>query len=189
MASKKSAFTLIELLVAVLIFGLVFTMTTIVVKFAAGRVESYRPKILANEVRAAVDTITQKMNNANTGVNIPGVSGKVYGFKVDGSNMLIIASANNSCSFIKKDSDTIVMAQNNCAGVPTTYQKITSSEIKVTDFSFTGSHELSGPLDTQAPYLKVIIKAEDANPQYSDNKFEYQTSYEMDYQTVKKLQQ
>src|SRR3990167_7110295 len=103
---SNSGFSLIEFLVGVLIFSIVFGMTIISVKLASGNVASNQNKTVSIELRNAIETITQKMNNANDYKNIENFLGfplKIYGFhRVTGrnpDNVLAIATsgAQDSC--------------------------------------------------------------------------------------------
>lgn len=200
----KRGFSLIEFLVGVFIFSLVFGMTIISVKLASGKVASSQNKTVSIELRNAIETISQKMNNANAHKTIRNFLGdederEIYGFSViepsppnPPNNILAIATSGNqdSCAFIAVIEKRLYMHENNCqTAVPNidtikNSNPLTSEKIKVTVFDI-AQKSLMTSSSSQAPFLTLTIHAED--PSDSNIKLTYQTSFEMDYLTYKKL--
>ena len=190
---KKRAFTLIEVLVAVFIFAIIFGIAIMAVNFSSGKVQSKKPLTLTREARNAMETISQKMNNANAKATVGGTV--IYGFRVDGNELKIVTSIPGGavqCSFIKQDGDYLKMAQNNCS-VPTSteYKNITSSDIIIRNFNIPDKYFMINSSPDKAPYVQIIIEARDAKspdePTNPTSNIKVQTSYEMDYQTIKNL--
>ncbi len=189
-------FTLIELIVAVFIFMIVFLITMAFVNLASGQVKSLRTKRLTADIRNAMDTIAQKMNNANASRSLP-TDPDIYGFHAY-NDILGIAykdqSGQEKCTFFRKVDYQIYMEEDLCNNVYSfpsflsKKQSLTSSAVKITNFVLQGSY-LTGGCDDPAPYITITIEAEDAEPRYAeDNKITIQTSYTLDYLTIKKLE-
>ncbi|MCL5407701.1 MAG: prepilin-type N-terminal cleavage/methylation domain-containing protein [Patescibacteria group bacterium] len=193
---KKRGFTLIEMMIAVFVFMILFLIAASFVNLAAGSTKSNRTKLLTSDLRNALDVISQKMNNAN------GRALDIYGFKVNNNNILGIASSDGSCTFFGKNNnntpadikdDFIAMKYlNSCNGWPVQTdldQKLTDPKnITVTNVSFTLTDPIISNSPTKSPYLKVVIEAQDADAKYeNDNKIKLETSYTMDYLTIKKF--
>lgn len=114
---KKQGFTLIELLVAVFIFAILFLIIMAFVNLAVSQPKSSHTKSLTTSLRHTLDTINQKLDNANVRVNT--MTPNIYGFRVysDGSGNKILEIANYSktvsganvttCTFIAERLDTI----------------------------------------------------------------------------------
>lgn len=125
---KKQGFTLIELLVTMTIMCIVVVMIGGMAEYTAGRLKSAQLTQVNDALRSALDTIGQKMYNANGVAN--GLSPKVYGFRyyVSGTpditanaNMLVIVSKELATSapvctyFGKTTNNELGMFQNGCA--------------------------------------------------------------------------
>lgn len=202
---SKSGFSLIEFLVGVFIFSLVFGMTIISVKLASGKVASSQNKNVSIELRNAIETISQKMNNANAHQTINNFLGKkleIYGFSVSvieqtppnlPINVLAIANSGNqdTCAFVAVIEQRLYLHENNCQAVPVmtadNSNPLTSEKIKVTVFDI-AQKSLMTSSSLQAPFLTLSIRAEDADPNTNIG-IDYKTSFEMDYLTFKKLKQ
>lgn len=201
--NKHKSFTLIELLVAVFIFIVLFMITASLVNLAAGSAKSMRTKMLTTDIRNTMDTISQKMNNANQKATIG--TDVINGFFVQNYILGIATTTNGTdkkCVFIGKKSDnSIAMLEDaNCSrsSWPTTLdlsQKLTGTGVKITNNEslpteriFILSNEVTA-VSTAAPNLKVYIKAQDADAKWqNDNQITLQTTYTMDYMTIKRLQ-
>jgi len=185
-------FTLIEMLMAVFVFMILFLIASSFVNLAAGSTKSARTKILTNDVRSASDIISEKINNANQKVAVG--TDTIYGLKVK-NNILGIATTTGSgtrCTFFGENGDSLSMLEGSC---PSSWpvasgltKKLTGSSVKITGLTFTLANEVT-PTSTTSPYLKIVVNAEDADAKYaSDNQINLQTSYTIDYQTIKRLQ-
>ena len=205
---KNSGFSLIEFLVGVLIFSIVFGMTIISVKLASGKVASNQNKTVSIELRNAIETINQKMNNANAkkSLNFLGSNQTIYGFKIISipnqfpNDVLAIVtpviqnpSGNQAtCTFIAIINSRLYMKEsNNCEAVSemndTNSNPLTSEKIKVTSL-FNQEMENYFMTDNnpdKAPNVNLKIVAQDAKD--LQIQFTYQTSFTMDYLTLKKL--
>jgi len=188
---SRRAFTLIEILVAVFIFALVFGIAIMAVSFSAGKTGSKKPLTLTRETQAALETISQKLNNANAKKGT-----EIYGFRVDNNELKIATSIpgfTDQCSFIKRsdDGNYLQMAQGGCYAPLTEYKNITSSDIIIRNFDISNNYFMTDSNPDKAPYVQIIIEASDAKSPYEPNNptsnIKVQTSYEMDYQTIKKL--
>ena len=216
---KNSGFSLIEFLVGVLIFSIVFGMTIISVKLASGKVASNQNKTVSIELRNAIETINQKMNNANTHIEIgnflpPAPASaplEIYGFyRVDNSNsdqtrrnldnVLAIVTSNNqddptqpqyTCAFIAVINVRLYMHENQCNSV----QAITpdnSSPLtsdKIKVTGFLDSGYYNMTDENRAQAPYVNLKIEAQDAKDDKINFTYQTSFTMDYLTFKKLKQ
>lgn len=187
---KKHGFTLIEMIMAVFVFMILFLIAASFVKLAAGSTKSNRTKLLTSDVRSALDTIGQKMNGAN-GYAILSTGGSTYGFRVTGNILTIINfdGTSNNCTSIGKDGSSIYMDVSGCTGTLTNDKQVmTGANVYVENLTFTSIVNGAKPT-TISPYLTITIQAHDIDPKYTtDNVINLQTSYTMDYQTIKRLQ-
>jgi len=206
--AKSRGFTLIELLVAVFVFFILFLIIMAFVNLAVGQTKSLHTKMLTTSLRHTMDTISQKMNSANDFADIG--SNDIYGFKVNGGILGIAneVAGSTQCTFIGEKQDKtsppnyyrIYMKVNNCSGQwPTTTdldQPITDTSVAIdppnADPSLAGlvfSGTLTWtPASLDVPYLKIIIRAKDKDPKYTnDNQITLQTSYMIDYLTIQRL--
>lgn len=174
---------------AIFIFAICFGLTIMSVKLASGKSSNAREQVVSNGLRNAIETINSKMQNPNNKVTIGTTT--IYGFQVIG-NILAIALRprdTDECIFIgKKDDNSLAMLQNNCQGqipaVNDLNQPLTPPDVKVTEFSFPNRYEMTDPAGaTKAPFLEIKILVEDSSD--SAIQFGWQTSYALDYLTLK----
>lgn len=136
----------------------------------------------------------------------------IYGFRVvttdGGAKVLVISSSDGSCTFIGKlttnNLGTIVSGKRNSCDnqrpVPEPgnanefAQKLTPLSVNVASLDFHAGPPLEAGYTmidtnpTQAPYLEIVIKAQDADDKWKDdNQIQLKTSYTMDYQTIRRL--
>lgn len=200
MIVKKKGFTLIELLVAVFVFMILFLIIMAFVRLAVGQTKSLHTKMLTSDLRNTMDILNQKMMNANYKEKITWPATTIHGFKyID--NIIGTVSKDGTCSFIGKNGDTISIYTKGCTGEVGPWPKADQLDIpitnvntvKVTNFTVTGKCYrcgLEGPPSGSniVPYITVVIEAEDKDPKYAtDNKIKIETSYAMDYMTIKLL--
>lgn len=194
--NRRKGFTLIEMLIAVFIFVILFMIAASFVNLAVGSTKSVRTKLLTNDLRNTIDIINQKMNNANGKATPP----PIYGFRTNGG-ILGIASSDDSCTLIGRKTEAssslgyLAMSTVSCASIHPAWvtsdltQRLTSTNINILSFDISNSYEMINKNPSQAPYIKIVITAEDTDPKYqADNQITLQTSYTMDYMTIKRLQ-
>ncbi|KKQ18128.1 MAG: hypothetical protein US31_C0009G0027 [Berkelbacteria bacterium GW2011_GWA1_36_9] len=214
----KRGFTLIEMLVAVFVFMILFLIAASFVNLASGSAKSTRTKLLTSHLRNTFDVISQKMNNANGhasmgsdpdiyGFGIQDVSTGPPGKSIE-TEVLGIASydkdtSTTSCTFFSRvfigaivgggGQSYLYMANSDCSepwpnlflvGKPLFDPNNISG-----NFNPTMTPSVWKPSDQIAPYLTIQITAQDTDPKYAtDNIITLKTSYTMDYQTIKRLQ-
>lgn len=155
----KRAFTMIELLVTIFIFSVVMILASISLTtgFISGRTSSAGSLEVNRSLTLVLDIIGQKMVNAS------GKHAGIYGFSATGGptdGSLTIYLKDNTCAYFKKEDDAIKMAQGNCGPSPTTWETISSPNIKITKFDLSNKNEWSGA--KTAPYIVVEVAGQDA---------------------------
>lgn len=207
---KQSGFTLIEMLIAVFVFMILFLIAASFVNLAAGSTKSNRTKLMTNDIRSALDVISQKLSTAN-GISTSGI----YGFAVNSTtgDLGIVSDdgTNIICTFIGKVSvgtpaiGGIYMRTGTDCSWPSGTKILSISDQPLTNnkninittnptgttkiFTLTDAITSSNKTTyNKSPYLKVLIEAKDTDPKYeSDNVIKLQTMYTMDYKTIMRL--
>lgn len=151
---KQSAYTLVEMLIAISIFSslLIISSTALSISYTTGRTSSMQKQKINRDMIFISELIRSAMINANTA----DVGTGIRGFKIitDASNNSIIGIASagspNQCTFFGFLNNAIYEFQGNCpssfpTSVDNTFQRISSSDIKFTQFSVDGPSLVSPP--------------------------------------------
>ena len=173
---KRKAFTLIELIVTMAILAMVVVMIAGMTSFTVGRLKSAQMKMVNDALRNSLDTIGQKMNNANEKAKIDGENR--YGFYYK-NNILVVISGDETpsiyCTYFGLNGDAMAMAQEKAmAGVCkntnliTLGNNVTPEKIKVTSFSIdplksSEMTEASRPNQTEIPRIKITLSGYDTS--------------------------
>ena len=187
-----------ELLVAVGVFFVLFLIIMAFVRLAVGQTTTLHTKMLTADLRNTLDTLSVQMNNANGKITVS--SGEtIYGFRIFNENtpneILALASFDHKCFYIALNRGTVnVVMDPYCdnravPSISSMGSSITSPGINVTGLSFTPNYQMTDTDLEQTPYLRMTITAEDRDAKYLDNKITLQTTYSMDYLTIRRLQE
>lgn len=187
----KKSFTLIELLVAVFVFVILFMIIMSFINLASGQAKSLRTKVLTTDARGVLETISQKVNNANDKKTVGTIT--IYGFAVN-SGILGLAST-DGCTFIGKNGTALKMKiDKNCSKWPSPTdldQPLTGANVEIVNAATEPLFTVKNPFDpasTTPPVLKVNLKLQDTDSKYPENIITLQTSYALDYLTIRKFQ-
>lgn len=189
-------YTLVELLVALFIFSavVVIGLSAVTTGFTSGNLTSETNKSLNQDLNMIMQTITQKMANANAQTDtfkIGDTDNKIYGFKFISSNLLVIASSSTDpsspgaqCTFIGSANQALYMVQKTCGSFNPTDEfkeqtKISAASSKITSFELSGQN--FDPASKTNPYLEVKISSQDPK---NTVKSDVQTAYTLPFQIV-----
>lgn len=191
--SGKNAFTLVELLIAIFILSIVIIITSSALSMGAitGNNMAVNSKKVNRDLQFIADTVRLNMQNANAS-KLVGAT-QVNGFYVinNPTNVILITVNNNqpkiTCSFVAWDSvnSAVYETQNDCKVIPpvdlTNFQRLSSTDVKITNFVLSHINVLGSPSDTN---LDLTINGEDNK---GENRFELKDTYALGYEAYKGL--